>query len=180
MINTSTLHPSPPTLIQDPPHGHWWKKPPSRDQMSWKDIKQPACPSLSATQAGQCLGSSSTTIHHYPPYFHSSTPWAHEGGRLMKHGEGITLTLTGRCPILFHTTINNMAASGTLASKKELSSESHVLTASCSQSVFSHFFRVRYVAFLFGFSFLHKLFKAPLEKKNLPTSIWNFWLVQII
>lgn len=49
----------------------------------------------------------------------------------MKHGEGITLTLTGRCPILCLATINNMAASGTFASEREAHSESHVLTASC-------------------------------------------------
>lgn len=49
----------------------------------------------------------------------------------MKHGEGITLTLTGRCPILCLATINNMAASGTFALEKEAHSESHVLTASC-------------------------------------------------
>lgn len=49
----------------------------------------------------------------------------------MKHGEGITLTLTGRCPILCWATINNMAASGTFALEKEVHSESHVLTASC-------------------------------------------------
>lgn len=48
----------------------------------------------------------------------------------MKHGEGITLTLTGRCPILCRATINNMAASGTFALEKEVHSESHVLTAS--------------------------------------------------
>lgn len=47
----------------------------------------------------------------------------------MKHGEGITLTLTGRCPILCRATINNMAASGTFALEKEVHSESHVLTA---------------------------------------------------
>lgn len=49
----------------------------------------------------------------------------------MKHGEGITLTLTGRCPTLCLATINNMAASGTFALEKEAHSESHVLTASC-------------------------------------------------
>lgn len=49
----------------------------------------------------------------------------------MKHGEGITLTLTGRCPILCLATINNMAASGAFALEKEAHSESHVLTASC-------------------------------------------------
>lgn len=49
----------------------------------------------------------------------------------MKHGEGITLTLTGRCLILCQATINNMAASGTFALEKEVHFESHVLTASC-------------------------------------------------
>lgn len=44
----------------------------------------------------------------------------------MKHGEGITLTLTGRCPILCLATINNMAASATFALEKEAHSESHV------------------------------------------------------
>lgn len=46
----------------------------------------------------------------------------------MKHGEGITLTLTGRCPILCPATINNMAASGAFALEKGVHSESHVLT----------------------------------------------------
>lgn len=50
----------------------------------------------------------------------------------MKHGEGITLTLTGRCPILCLTTINNMAASGALASEKKVNSERYILTVSCN------------------------------------------------
>lgn len=41
-----------------------------------------------------------------------------KGGGLMKHGEGITLTLSGRCPTLCLATINNMAAPAALASEK--------------------------------------------------------------
>ena len=81
----------------------------------------------------------------------------------MKHGEGITLTLTGRCPILCLATINNMAASGAFASEKEAHSESHVLTASCRGLttfflVPPVFFRVRSVAFLCDFFFLFVCF----------------------
>lgn len=81
----------------------------------------------------------------------------------MKHGVGITLTLTGRCLILCLATINNMAASDTFALEKEVHSESHVLTASCrGLTTFFWspcFFRVRSVAFLCDFClFLAKLF----------------------
>lgn len=74
----------------------------------------------------------------------------------MKHGEGITLTLTGRCPILCLATINNMAAPGTFALEKEAHSESHVLTASRRGLttfilVLLLFFKVRSVAFLCDF-----------------------------
>lgn len=66
----------------------------------------------------------------------------------MKHGEGITLTLTGRCPILCPATINNMAASGAFALEKEVHSESHVLTTDYFFSGPPFFSRIRPVAFL--------------------------------
>lgn len=98
-----------------------------------------------------------TLLHCYRPGFHSSILWAPKGGRLMKHGEGITLTLTGRCLVLCLVTINNMAASGAFALEKEVHSESYVLTASCRglTTTFSWspvFVRVRSVAFLCDFA----------------------------
>lgn len=85
-------------------------------------LPQPQCSS-----ARPALGS------HPPPSTAtiqaSTTPFSGPiKGRLMKHGERITLTLTGRCPILCLATINNMAASCTFALEKEVHSESHVLT----------------------------------------------------
>lgn len=97
----------------------------------------------------------------------------------MKHGEGITLTLTGRCPILCLATINNMAASATFALEKEAHSESHVFDCFLHGLTtffpslpgplflfFFLFFRVRSVAFfcviylffLFFYFLLAKLF----------------------
>lgn len=128
-------HPPPPTQTQDLPHGHWWKRPSSRNQMSWKDIKQPGCPMLASPQPGRRLGLAHPPQlpSSKPPQLHSVGPWR---GRLMKHGQGITLTLTGRCPVLSYTTINNMAATGILASEKEGNWESDVFTDSCSGLTF--------------------------------------------
>lgn len=70
----------------------------------------------------------------------------------MKHGEGITLTLTGRCPILCLATINNMAASATFALEKEAHSESHVFD--CFLHGLTTFFSLPpWTSFSFLFSF---------------------------
>lgn len=145
--------------------------------MSWKDIKQPSCPRLSTPQLGQRLG-----LAHSPPpppshlpQLHSVGPWR---GKLMMHGEGITLTLTGRCPILCLTTINNMAASGAFASEKKVNSESYVLTASCSSlttffTIFL-FFLNKFCLFVFLFDLvIGESFGWSLQQKGcLFEAIW--------
>lgn len=74
-LSTSALRPTPPTQARDPPHGHWCKGPSSRNQMSWKDIKQPGCPNLSARQPGHRLG-----LAHPPPPPSSKLPQLYSVG----------------------------------------------------------------------------------------------------
>ncbi len=91
------------------------------NQMSWKEIKR------LALRWGVRLGS-------LAPRLPEACLWSIKES-LMKHGEGITLTLTGRCPALCRGTINNMAASHVLAWERGVPSGSSVLTA-----VFGEFF----------------------------------------
>lgn len=118
-------HSSPQTAhscpISDPPHANWWERPRESNELEGDQAAGPAL--------GVRLGSPA-------PRLPEACLWPIKES-LMKHGEGITLTLTGRCPALCRGTINNMAASHELAWERGVPSGSSVLTAVFGEGFFS-------------------------------------------